>query len=267
MTYLIKNANQDMYGNSKENIILAFDENQELIGHAYIYASFNYHQTHETPLLLYFSITTDLIDVKEALFKHIQKRADEIKTLYPNISARFYTTLSQESDRPFFKNLGLDDATTFLMEKEINQQIDRELTPIDYKDINIFDQKEYQAFEKIYNELFVTPLDLKHLSTISSKNEYQMIYYMMNHKIIGGAIFYVEDEVGYLDTLFIMPSHQKKGFSKSILNDIFRWFIEHDITFIRLEVWSLNIKAVKLYESLGFKQTKDVLYTPGINMK
>jgi ribosomal protein S18 acetylase RimI-like enzyme len=267
MTYLIKNANQDMYGNSKENIFLALDENQELIGHAYIYASFNHHQTYETPLLLYFSITTNFLDVKEALFKHIQKRADEIKRLHPDISARLYTTLSQESDRPFFKSLGLDEATTFLMEKEINQQINTELTQIDYKDINIFDQNEYQTFEMIYNELFVTPLDLKHLSTISSKKEHQMIYYIMNHKIIGGAIYYIEEQVGYLDTLFIMPSYQKKGLSKSILNDIFTWFIEHDIILIKLEVWSLNIKAIKLYESLGFKQTKDVLYTPGINMK
>jgi len=71
----IKNPKEDQYGNSKENIFLAFNDNGSYLGSAYAYPNINYHQIYETPYIIYIYIDIELNvdkllkdEVKQKLF-------------------------------------------------------------------------------------------------------------------------------------------------------------------------------------------------------
>ena len=52
----------------------------------------------------------------------------------------------------------------------------------------------------------------------------------------------------------MVPSHQRRGLAKQVLQCVLDHYQKQDVATITLEVRSRNQAARKLYESLGFKQ-------------
>ena len=59
MNINVVQAQEDKYGNVKENIYLAFDEQNQYLGSGYVYPMINSHQTDEIPYLIYMNLSVE----------------------------------------------------------------------------------------------------------------------------------------------------------------------------------------------------------------
>jgi len=266
MKYTIIHPKEDMTYNVKENIFLVLDERSEVISHAYIYQSFNAFQTEQTPLLLCFYIETNNESIKNELYQKVYERALEIKKVYPNLTARFYTTCEIERDLKFFKDRHHDDASVYYMENKVEASFPGHIS-LNKVLIDVADEKVSQMYIETHNRLFVTPMNDEKLKELSNHQYFRMVYYYHNEDIIGSSTVYLKDQKGYIETIWVDTKYQGHGFSRQIMNDIDQYFANLKIYDLELEVWSINHKALKLYHSLGFKKTKTHYYTPSIILK
>jgi ribosomal protein S18 acetylase RimI-like enzyme len=61
------------------------------------------------------------------------------------------------------------------------------------------------------------------------------------------------DEVGWINDLYVKQPYRGKGYSKLLIEEAFKEFKMNGFTDVRLNVYSHNDKAIKLYEKMGFK--------------
>ena len=63
----------------------------------------------------------------------------------------------------------------------------------------------------------------------------------------------VVDE-GYITNIAVFPEFRRKGAAKALLNEVFRFAREKQLSFVSLEVRPSNAAAVSLYQKTGFKE-------------
>ncbi len=102
MKIIIKKPDKDVPKNSKENVFLAFDENNSYLGHGYVFPYFNYEVTYEHPLNIFIDINVPSNDqeVKDTIFDNLINRAETIRKATIGINTRIYGGApSQERDK------------------------------------------------------------------------------------------------------------------------------------------------------------------------
>ena len=85
-----------------------------------------------------------------------------------------------------------------------------------------------------------------------SSNPYAKYYVLEDDKIVGYVGIWITYETAQITTIGIAKERQGEGLSKLLMNKV----IEEtkDCEAITLEVRVSNVKAIKLYESYGFKK-------------
>jgi ribosomal protein S18 acetylase RimI-like enzyme len=61
------------------------------------------------------------------------------------------------------------------------------------------------------------------------------------------------DEIGWINDVFVKPSYRGKGYSKLLIKEALAEFKKNGYNDVRLNVYSHNLRAMKLYEKMGFK--------------
>ena len=61
------------------------------------------------------------------------------------------------------------------------------------------------------------------------------------------------EKYAYLGFIFVKPEHRGKGVNQRILDALFQWAKERDLTEVRLEVYSENASAIRAYQKAGFE--------------
>jgi len=59
---------------------------------------------------------------------------------------------------------------------------------------------------------------------------------------------------GYLGFMFVPKDQRGKGANKLIIDALLKWCKERDVFEIRLDVYDVNLPAIKAYEKVGFKK-------------
>lgn len=59
---------------------------------------------------------------------------------------------------------------------------------------------------------------------------------------------------GYLGFMFVPKDQRGKGANKLIIDALLKWCKERDVFEIRLDVYDVNLPAIKAYEKIGFKK-------------
>lgn len=73
-------------------------------------------------------------------------------------------------------------------------------------------------------------------------------------KIIGYVgMHHILDE-GYITNIGVLEQYRRKGVAKKLMENLFGYGKEQDMSFISLEVRVSNQKAIDFYEQFGFKQ-------------
>ncbi|QXV67310.1 GNAT family N-acetyltransferase [Mucilaginibacter sp. 21P] len=57
----------------------------------------------------------------------------------------------------------------------------------------------------------------------------------------------------YLGFMYVLPEYRGKGINRLIIDALKNWAKSHNVSELRLEVYSENAPAIKAYEKFGFK--------------
>lgn len=93
----------------------------------------------------------------------------------------------------------------------------------------------------------------------SAKYNAYFVCLMDGHTLIGWvqidkAFDYLTgDEIGWINDLYVKAPYRGKGYSKLLMEEAFKEFRKNGYSDVRLNVYSHNEKAMKLYEKMGFK--------------
>ncbi|KKI91824.1 GNAT family N-acetyltransferase [Bacillus sp. SA1-12] len=68
--------------------------------------------------------------------------------------------------------------------------------------------------------------------------------------------FYKDEEYGFIGDVYVEPMFRNQGYAKMLTNEVLDWFTKKDINTIRLLA---SDNAKKLYKSLGFKETDQMI--------
>lgn len=68
--------------------------------------------------------------------------------------------------------------------------------------------------------------------------------------------YFKEREYGFVGDVYVDPEFRKKGYARTLTNAVLEWFSDRNIKTIRLLA---SHNARKLYESLGFKATDEMV--------
>ncbi|WP_234117332.1 GNAT family N-acetyltransferase [Clostridium hydrogenum] len=271
----IKNPVEDQYGNNKNNIFLAFNDDGSYLGSSYVYPNMNHCQIEEIPYLIFIDINIEenmdkfLKDkVKQALFDKVFFRANEIRRKGPDLSARIYSGFEYNKDKmDFYTKNGFEEDYSVIMKASIEEDFKYILPKgVEVSEIDLNVEKEFAEYRELYDGIFISPLDKDILMEQSTQNYFKNLYFFIEGKKCGGCTIFEKDGLGYIETLYVLPEVRGKGISKIIINYIFNYFLMNRLIETKLEVWELNKTAMSLYKSFGYKEVEKNLMFPGINI-
>lgn len=275
MNIEICNSQEDQYGNSKENIFIAFGDNGSYLGHAYAYPTINYHQTYETPYLIFICINTaDNIDksledeVSQKLFNKVFLRAKELRMKRLDLISRIYAGFEYNNEKLdlYIKN-GFEEDYSIIMEADIPKNFTYTLPEnIKIRELKLTSDQEFMEYKEMYDEFFVTALDKNAFEEQEKQAHFKNVAFIIDGKLEGGCTIFEKDGFGYVETMFVLPEKRGKGLSKIIMNYIFDYFRTNGLNKTKLEVWELNRRAIELYKSFGYNEVKKNLMFPGITL-
>ena len=167
--FIIKNPEEDSYGNKKENIFIAYDNRNKYLGSGFIYPILNYDMTPEHPINIYLDINManeeDLgNEVSYELLKKLQVRANEVKEANKDIPARLYIGIvgQNKAKYDFFVSKGFvhDEGTHLLEVKMVDYHIEKnDLEEIEIKENSLANDSEKDKLINLHNGIFIRFID------------------------------------------------------------------------------------------------------------
>jgi len=275
MNFEIHNPREDQYGNSKDNIFIAFDTSGNYLGSAYAYPSINHYQTYETPYIIFIDVNVEsnmdkllYKEVRQKLFEKVNSRAKELRMKRTDLKARIYSGFEYDEDKlNFYINNGFNEDYSIIMETQIIEDFQFDLPKnMSVVDLEIDSEKSIMEYKTIYDEIFVTPLDLDTLRDQAKLMHFKNLYFLIDGKPMGGCTIFEKNGLGYIETVYVLPQAMGKGISKIIVNYIFQYFLSVGLKRTSLEVWQSNRRAVELYKSFGYNEVERNLMFPGITL-
>ncbi|WP_010587503.1 GNAT family N-acetyltransferase [Schlesneria paludicola] len=73
--------------------------------------------------------------------------------------------------------------------------------------------------------------------------------------MVRGATDDVDATVGWVESMWVAPTHRKVGVGGQLILAIVEWAHTRNLRMLKLEVTSNNQRAIRLYERLGFSPT------------
>lgn len=274
MQFLIKNPKQDVNGNIKENIFIAYDEQGNILGSAYLYPVVNHYQTYATPHMIYFDVHVGIENEKickeslqSAFYDVIMERALSIRQAHKDLKTRLYTGCINDTYKlNCLKEKGFDDDCTIIMVADISAKCYENVKDIQTKSVELQTDKSYTEYEKDYNRLFITPLNADMIKELQSSDYFSCKEVIVDGHSIGSYTVYTDDGLGYIETIFVLPDYIGQGNGKKILEAALTDLQSQGIKKAELEVWKSNERATHLYKGYGFKEIALNIMFPGINL-
>lgn len=112
------------------------------------------------------------------------------------------------------------------------------------------DAKEIARLE---SEIFKSGWTLENVENMLKGDSYAVVE-EVNGEIIGYASYYIHIDEGDINNVAVTANYRKQGIGKSLVNALLQDAKARGVNKLFLEVRENNITAIKLYESLNFKQ-------------
>lgn len=116
-----------------------------------------------------------------------------------------------------------------------------------------------RRWEPNLNESFIATNNYEHRM---AENGTLLLVAEENSEIVGFLFGFLDPSpvlkrpTALLDALFVCEEHRSKGIGKALALRFREWAKEQGVYAIELKVMSQNTAALRLYESLGFSETK-----------
>ena len=90
-------------------------------------------------------------------------------------------------------------------------------------------------------------------------------FYNESYEKISWGIKASKKELGIIHVLAVAPQSLRKGIGEKLLTELINYAKSTTIKSIRLDVFKVNVPAIKLYEKVGFKcMGETVMFVPNI---
>jgi ribosomal protein S18 acetylase RimI-like enzyme len=93
----------------------------------------------------------------------------------------------------------------------------------------------------------------KTIASINKNKDKLSIVSTINKKIVGVSYAEIEKDYMNLRSIYVLPKYQRLGVGRLMMNYVFDYF--KDQKEFRVNVATYNTKAIKFYESFGFRKS------------
>ncbi|WP_368657062.1 GNAT family N-acetyltransferase [Metabacillus halosaccharovorans] len=143
----------------------------------------------------------------------------------------------------------------------------RTATLLDIAAITLLKQKMFKevGMEHLLREDFVNAVEKTYKKLYETG---KAIHFVIEHEsdivACAGAFikedipycFYKEEQYGFIGDVYVEPLFRNQGYAKKLTNEVLDWFSKKEINTVRLLA---SDNAKKLYKSLGFKETDQMI--------
>lgn len=276
---IIKPADNDKYGASKENIFYAY-KNGEICGGIYLYP-FEGSPDIEFPRNIYIDIYSEGKnmdeEVKDALLVQGKKRAEEIKREKWAGTTKLYACFLQEDKDgiDYFKSRDfVHDSGMYIMNRNLLKGVPEINTcnSLKTEQWNMETKEEQLKFIETHKKHHKTSAHyscekIKELKNLPLWTNFTIFN---EENIIGNVMVFkevLEDGTGcrgWIEDLFVEKEWRRKGLAKELMIHALNYFKENKVNDVALEVWRDNKNGMALYESLGFEIIEETQVALGI---
>lgn len=270
MRYFIKNS-------MRKNMLEAYDESKNLVGEAVI-SPFMSSEIFDQPRLnIYIDISVkdmaDKIEIKDQLLYELINRgkiiAKKEKEQNKNLEVKFYhccfsddrENIEYYSSKEGFKY----DEGMHILKLEIGEDKveTTQIKEIEFVNLELSDDEEINELVKKQGEIFASGYSVDDLKKIESENEYFSIAAKHKGEIVGNVMVIVKEnednsQYGWIDDMFVSKGYRRLGIGRNLMLAAINKLRILNVKESRLEVWSSNIRAIAMYNSVGYKFYEEV---------
>lgn len=126
--------------------------------------------------------------------------------------------------------------------------------------------KKLADYEKLYNEVTATVIDLEN-SLFSERSNAEAILGYIDEKAVTFAIFFhnystfLGKKGLYLEDLFVIPEYRGKGIGKQMLKYLAKIAVDRDCGRFEWSVLDWNYPAIEFYKSIGAELKNEWIIT------
>lgn len=269
--FSVVSADKDQYGTQKENILIALDAAQEVLGMLCIYPFFAYDTEPEHPhnVYLHFRQGGQVAlskPVKDVLLEHALQRAAEIKHEAGQTKTRVYACFfaQQEAEIAYFESHGfVHDEGMYILERDNTRELPSFQVPegVAFQSWRMETGEEQQKFIETHRTIFPRhPYSKQKIQELKNMRGWNNFTGFSDEEIVGNIMVYTADEkrgTGYIEDLFVQKDWRRQGVAKHLLAIALRYFQSEGFPRVQLEMWSANKPALNLYRGYGFVMIRE----------
>lgn len=270
MKYLIKNS-------MRKNILEAYDAGKNLVGEAVI-SPFMSSEIFDQPRLnIYIDISVrdidDKIELKDQLLYELINRgkimAKKEKEQNRNLEVKFYHCCfsdNKENIEYYSSKEGFNhDEGMYVLKLDIGEEKIEitQIKEVEFVNLELSEDEEIKELVKKQGEIFVSGYSVDDLKKIKSENRYFSIAAKHKGEIVGNVMVIMKEnddssQYGWIDDMFVSKDYRRLGIGKNLIVAVINNLRNLNIKESRLEVWSSNIRAMAMYNSVGYKFHEEV---------
>lgn len=260
-------------GKSK-NEILAFNPKNENVGKGYIYEFFA-SEIYDKDRVNYF-IYVELDETnsenadenKRTIINELVREARLRRLEFPEYDARVYHCCfaNDEESIEFYK--GIDgfkqDEGMHILTHDLKNSEMHGYRELDYivKENSLVTESDVEMFINEHSKVFrKSPYDQEKIQELKRNKGFHNVAVYDNELIVGNILLTIESELdcefGWVEDMFVSKGYRNKGIGAHLVQKGLEYFRNIGLEESRLEVWSSNERAPKLYYKLGYKFMKE----------
>lgn len=121
--------------------------------------------------------------------------------------------------------------------------------------------RQTDEYTSLHNEIFTGVSNASfsrknEISDLVNKADYEVMFAYSKGRLVGICEFQLNQKTALIDTIGVVPKYRGKGYSKTMLDNLYYIFAAEGIEKAELVVCTDNKPALKLYKSSGFKKIK-----------
>lgn len=262
-------------GKDKSEIVLLDIENKE-IGKGYIY-EFIASEVFKRDRVNYYIHAVNEVDdinyvIRNFIVYELISRAKKLRKKYPDYDAKVYHCCfsNDNENKEYYSRIAgfkcdegmhiitidlnnLNYNLNHIDDSNMNYEVREDCLESD-DDINRFIMEHSKVFRN-------SPYDLKKVYQLKKQEGFKNIGIFDNGYLIGNILLVIEEELGtkygWIEDMFISKGYRNKGLGEYLVCKALLYFKYIGLKESRLEVWSSNERATKLYYKVGYKFLKE----------
>ncbi|MFN7252456.1 MAG: GNAT family N-acetyltransferase [Anaerobacillus sp.] len=255
------------------NVYHAIDEKNNVLGKGWIYAS--------KPSDIYTYSRLDIFiemeiyekkhntQIKDSIFDTLMAEANKIKSENPDQVVRVYNCCFSndiESINYYCSKEGfVHDEGMHIIGLQMGTEpymVNCKNDEIHYVSLPLNSDNEITRLIDVHKNVFRSGYSIEMIKELKQKKGWKSIAATYNGEIVGNIMLWVNEEdpnapYGWVEDLFVLNDWRKKGIAKELITRGLAHFQELPVLEVKIEVWSANERAMKLYKEFGFEFQKE----------